>query len=189
MNKENTYIFTTIPETPSTNEIIYYKVPKDTILYHGSSKIKEIEEFTPNRHTFFALSEEYARTYATDIGIVFAYKVLVDFKLVALDLDNERVYQSAPDNIRKIMDDQYGFHNGHKRKSDTEKDNELCEYLCQYNRGDDGRIIDIELPSYNGYATNKMYGETEIDDLPPELVICDKCRLECIDNISHSASL
>jgi hypothetical protein len=188
-SKENPDIFTTIPANPTTNDITYYKILKDTILYHGSSKIKELTEFNPNHHTFFALSEEYARTYATDVGIVFAYRVLFDFELVALDLDNDRLYQSAPDNIREIMDEQYGFHNRHKRKSHTMKDNELSIYLCQYNRSDDGSVIDIELPSYNGYATNKMYGETELDDLPPELVICDKCRLECIDNISHSASL
>jgi len=191
-NKENistSFHFSILPSNPTNNDIVYYTIPKDTILYHGSSKIKEISEFIPNRHTFFALSEEHARTYATDVGIVFAYRVLFDFKLVALDLGNERLYQTAPDNIREIMDDQYGFHNGHKRKSYTAKDNELCEYLCQYNRRDDGSVINIELPSYNGYATNKMYGETELDDLPPELVICDKCRLECIDNISHSASL
>ena len=189
MNKENICIFTTIPANPSTNEITYYKIPKDTILYHGSSKIKEISEFIPNRHTFFALSEEYARTYATDIGVVFAYRVLFDFKLVAMDLYNERLYETAPGNIRQVMNEQYGFHNGNKRKSDTEKDNELCEYLCQYNRSNDGSIIVPELPTYDGYATNKMYGESEIDDLPPELVICDKWRLECIDNISHSASM
>jgi len=149
------------------DSITYYIIPKGTFLYHGSNKIDSPKQLDKERHTFFALTNEYANKYAKETGNVLRFKVDTELKLVAMDKDNETLYKKAsiePINIKKIMDENYGFHNQHKRKSIPDKDNELSEYLCK--------------EGYDGYAANHMEGTTFDEDLDPELIICDKSKLE-----------
>ena len=73
------------------------------------------------------------------------------------------------------MDENYGFHNNHKRKSIPDKDNALSMYLCE--------------KGYDGYAANDMNGVSEFgdDDLDPEVIICDKHNLKFIELIQNKA--
>ena len=151
--------------------ITYYVIPKTTLLYHGSNSISSPDDLEKGRHTFFALTNEYASKYAKETGIVLVFQPTEDLQLIAMDKDNTKLYKKAPAYIQKIMDEHYGFHNNHKRKSDQTEDNELSKYLCSIN--------------YNGYAANKMRGITSFEDLDPELIICDKDKLQFVKLIKN----
>lgn len=146
--------------------ITYYIIPKNTLLYHGSNTISSPDDLEKGRHTFFALTNEYASKYAKETGTVLVFQPTEDLRLIAMDKDNTKLYKNAPAYIQKIMDEQYGFHNDHKRKSDPNEDNTLSKYLC--------------ITNYDGYAANKMSGITSFEDLDPELIICDKDKLEFV---------
>ena len=151
--------------------ITYYIIPKNTLLYHGSNTISSLDDLEKGRHTFFALTNEYASKYAKETGTVLVFKPTEDLHLIAMDKNNTKLYKNAPMNIQKIMDEQYGFHNDHKRKSDPTEDNALSKYLC--------------INNYDGYAANKMRGITSFEDLDPELIICDKDKLEFVRIINN----
>ena len=154
--------------------ITYYIIPKTTYLYHGSNKLASPDNLEKGKHTFLALTNEYANKYANETGNVLVFQPVEDLKLVAMDKDNEQIYRNAPKHIQKIMDDQYGFHNNHKRKSDPIEDNELSKYLCG--------------SKYKGYAANKMSGITSFDDLDAEVIICDTDKLKFIQLIQNKIS-
>lgn len=158
-------------ETTLDDGITYYVIPKTTLLYHGSDKISSPDDLEKGKHTFFALTNEYASKYAKETGNVLVFKPTEDLYLIAMDKDNIKLYENAPVNIQKIMDEQYGFHNEHKRKSDPNEDNALSKYLC--------------ITNYAGYAANKMRGITSFEDLDPELIICDKDKLEFVRIINN----
>jgi hypothetical protein len=151
--------------------ITYYIIPKTTYLYHGSNRISSPKDLEKKKHTFFALTNEYANKYANETGTVLVFQPTEELKLVAMDKDNEQIYRNAPKCIKKIMDDQYGFHNNHKRKSDPIEDNELSKYLCNN--------------KYQGYAADKMKGISSFEDLDAELIICDKDKLTFIEVIKN----
>jgi len=152
------------------DSITYYIIPAETYLYHGSNKLSSKDDFEENKHTFFALTNEYAKKYAKgNNGKVFKFKLKHKLQLVAMDKPNQQLYEDATDDIKNIMDDNYGFHNEHKRKSIGEKDKQLSEYLCKN--------------GYQGYAANYMTGKSKLgdEDLDPEIIICNKENLEFIE--------
>ena len=155
--------------------ITYYIIPEGTILYHGSNNISSHEQLQEKRHTFFALTKDYAQKYAKESGNVFKFRVNEEIHLVSMDKPNKTLYQNAPSKIQKIMKENYGFHNKHKRKSIPDNDNELSEYLCK--------------EVYDGYAANHMKGTTFDEDLDPELIICDKNKLEFVELVKNKASV
>tara|TARA_B110000879_G_C11166830_1_gene511685 strand:- start:65 stop:1090 length:1026 start_codon:yes stop_codon:yes gene_type:complete len=157
------------------NDITYYIIPKGTVLYHGSNTISTPEQLLEKRHTFFALTNEYASKYAKETGNVFKFETNTEIRLIAIDKPNETLYMNASDKIQNILDENYGFHNDHKRKSIPGKDNALSMYLCE-NR-------------YDGYAANHMVGVSKLgdDDLDPEVIICDKQNLKSIEFIQNKA--
>jgi len=170
MNSEE-FNFETITEVGIT----YYIIPKGTVLYHGSNTISTPEQLLEKRHTFFALTNEYASKYAKETGNVFKFETNTEIRLIAIDKPNETLYRNASDKIQNILDENYGFHNDHKRKSIPGKDNALSMYLCE-NR-------------YDGYAANHMVGVSKLgdDDLDPEVIICDKQNLKSIEFIQNKA--
>jgi hypothetical protein len=155
--------------------ITYYIIPKGTVLYHGSNHISTPEQLQERRHTFFALTNEYASKYAKETGNIFKFATNKELRLIAIDKPNETLYTNASDKIQKILDENYGFHNDHKRKSIPGKDNALSMYLCEN--------------EYAGYAANNMKGVSEFgdDDLDPEVIICDKHNLKFIELIQNKA--
>ena len=157
--------------------ITYYIIPEGTILYHGSNNISFPEQLQEKRHTFFALTKDYAQKYAKESGNIFKFHANKEMRLVAIDKPNETLYQNAPVKIQKIMNENYGFHNDHKRKSIPDKDNTLSMYLCEV--------------GYDGYAANNMSGVSNVgdDDLDPEVIICDKQNLKFIEIIQNEASV
>ena len=171
MNNPEEFNFETITE----DDITYYIIPKGTVLYHGSNNILRPEQLQQKRHTFFALTNEYASKYAKETGNVFKFETNKELRLIAIDKLNDTLYSNASDEIKKILYENYGFNNYHKRKSMQDKDKTLSMYLCK--------------KGYAGYAANHMKGVSKFgdDDLDPEVIICDKQDLKFIELIQNKA--
>ena len=171
MNSPEEFNFETITE----DDITYYIIPKGTVLYHGSNRIFTPELLQERHHTFFALTNNYAKKYANKTGKVLKFETNKELRLIAIDKPNETLYRNASDEIQKILDENYGFHNDHKRKSISDNDNALSMYLCK--------------KGYAGYAANHMDGVSILgdDDLDPEVIICDKHNLKFIELIQNEA--
>jgi len=162
-------------EPITEDDITYYIIPKGTVLYHGSNIISTPEQLQERRHTFFALTNEYANKYAKEKGNVFKFETKNPLRLIAIDKPNHILHENAPLNIQTILDENYGFHNDHKRKSIPDNDKTLSMYLCK--------------KGYAGYAANHMKGVSKFgdDDLDPEVIICDKHNLKFIELIQNKA--
>ena len=152
--------------------ITYYIIPYGTTLYHGSCNISSPDQIIKGKHIYLSLTEEYAKTYASKCKTGTPGHILKwhlpetkekkeDFKLVAIDKPNNKLYNDAPEKIQVILNKNYGFNieGEHKRCSVPEKDHELSDYLCK--------------KGYNGYAANKMLGQHLQSDLDPEIVLCN----------------
>lgn len=160
-------------DTINKEGIKYYVIPEGTMLYHGSDTVKEINgipDFYKRLHTFFALSQEYAAKYVKRTGNVYQFRTLNSIELVALDKPNEVLYDKVSQEMKKILDDNYGFHNNQIRKSVPKNDNALSQYLCEN--------------GFNGYAAGYMNGVHWTDNLDPEIVLCNINSLEYIGRIN-----
>jgi hypothetical protein len=151
-------------EIKADKGITYYIIPAGTDLYHGSDVINNIADMKDGQHTFFAVTTEYAATYAKKTGNIFHFTTKKDIQLVAMDKPNKTLYKNADADIKKIMDTNYGFQNEHKRKSEQKSDNALSAYLCK--------------TGYNGYAAGEMKGVDFTFDLDPEIIICHVNQLQ-----------
>jgi hypothetical protein len=147
----------------------YYIIPEGTKIYRGIKKKKfdkYSEVYDEFINTFFAFDIDAARLYGNSVyEFIFTKPVL----LLALDKIGPNFFDKCPENIKKILQEHYGYKDGSLsemriRYSINEKDSELVKYLCK-----NGEI---------GYATNFMHkeGEYYADGNPvlfhKELVLC-----------------
>lgn len=168
-------IFSNKVTDPNTG-IIYYLIPKNTTLYRGDSKIDFIPDKLPRHPLFFGLNEKDVEQY----GIVYRYKTRKPLTLVALDTNNDGLYNNIPANnneVKQILRDQYGFYDKENRRdSDNTKDNKIVKFLCEN--------------GFEGYANDEM---THIDasrgDFHKEIVICDTSNIEYDGKVEISKEL
>jgi len=143
--------------TDPTNGIIYYHIPANTILYRGDSNPNFNPHHLYNSPLFFGLNNKDVEQY----GIVYRYKTITPLQLLALDESNPQFYDNAPENIKTILKEQYGFNDPERRRnSDGPKDKLLVAYICKN--------------GYSGYANDKMnHYDPGRGDFHKEIVICD----------------
>lgn len=149
------------------NGYSYYELPEGYPLFKAGKDSKDTMVLAPNKHYFFGVKNtdtDYIESYENEYGIIFEFKTKQPYRLLALD-DKEttkKLYTNAPENIQKILQQNYGYPNG-VRNSVGNKDRELSEYLCKI--------------GFNGYATNKMNTDFE-GTFHPEFMICDVSNIE-----------
>ena len=121
---------------------------------HTSLKLKPREFFG-----VYNMNPTYIESYENEYGIIFAFKTMRKYKLLALDHPDTKdaLYKKAPENIKQILEKNYGYTMSGKRDSKLNSDLTLSQYLC-----DEG---------YEGYATNFM--QTDTGEFQPEFMICD----------------
>lgn len=141
--------------------IKYYVFPAGYPLFKANQTNKETI-FSKGYPSFFGMknmSAEYIEAYEEEYGIIFEYITTRELNLLALDDKSTQsyLYNKAPREIQKILEDNYGYHNG-VRNSVGEKDKQFAKYLCSL--------------GYDGYATNIM--PTDFGGIfHIELLICD----------------
>jgi len=138
------------------NGNIYYILNRSAKIYRADDKkINNMAHYKPR---FFGYNEEDIKSYGS---VVYEFKTNKKLKLLALDKNIKSFYDSAPKNIKQILDKQYGY-DGTKaviRDSNSKKDNELVDYLYENN--------------FDGYATNLMDKVDGFDGLfHREIAIC-----------------
>lgn len=153
----------------------YYVVPVNYPLFKASKYIRkgEILQLNPGQHSFFGLknmNSSYISEYEDEYGVIFEYKTTRVYNLIALD-DPETVdliYQSAPDNIKQILDENYGHISG-RRNSEPNNDRILSMYLCSLNK--------------DGYAVHNMMTESG-GIFHTELMICNCSGIQYVGQIT-----
>jgi hypothetical protein len=156
----------------------YYVIPVNYPLFKATTNIHKGEtmQLRANQHSFFGLknmSPLYIDEYQDEYGVIFEYKTTRVYNLIALN-DSATVdllYQSAPNNIKQILDNNYGHISG-KRDSESNNDRTLSMYLCSLN--------------YDGYAIHNMMNETG-GRFHTELMICNCDGIEYVGQITEES--
>ena len=118
--------------------------------------------------TFFSIAPGEVEQY----GMVFEFELQRPYKLLALDhpTTKEILYETAPKEMRNIMENNYGFHTT-RRNSEGEKDRRLASYFCEN--------------GFEGYATNEMLNiDDAINDFHVEVVVCDPSQVKMVKQIT-----
>lgn len=155
----------------------YYKLPADTYLYRGDNN-ETPGHLSKIKPRFFAYTKEAANTYGE---ILFKFVVKNDLLLLAIDKNIDSLYREAPENIKMILENNYGYISNdtktRMRVSDYGKDNELLDYICNNTK-------------FDGYATDLMdKPRIEGGSFHHEITICDYSNIsEMVENISDKTT-
>ena len=129
----------------------YYILEEGTMLYRGDNNNITVNDYSPR---FFVKNKENTKTYGK---IIYEFQVKEDLKLLAIDKNITFFYDNAPEDIQKILRENYGYISK-KRLSESIQDNNLLNYICNETK-------------YDGYAANKM--DTIFSHFDPEITICE----------------
>jgi hypothetical protein len=161
--------------TIKKNGLKYYIFPSGLGLFKATKNYDKSGSFflNPSGSYFFGfknMSPDYIDAYEKEYGIIFEFLTTREYKLLALDdhETQERIYQKAPKNIKRILDINYGHLTG-TRTSDNEPDRELSLYLCS--------------KGFEGYAIHDMntdFGGKFHD----ELMLCDMDGIQYVGKIT-----
>jgi len=185
MDNENEFVFKTPIEE---NGLKFYQFPIGYPLFKASKYINPLNpEITlePNTPYFFGLknmNEYYISSYEKEYGVIFEFKTLTPYKLLALDdpATLAKLYKSSPVNIQQILKFNFGFQpdlmspNSNKRFSIDTSDKELARYLCKL--------------GYQGYAIYKMATDFK-GTFHPELLICNCQGIQFVKQITSTEKM
>jgi hypothetical protein len=166
------------PVIDATTGLTYYVFPKGYPLFKADkswNKNNTPPKFEIGKHPFFGLKkmdEEYIETYETQYGVIFEFITTREYRLIALDKTTTQfvLHEKAPENIKTILEKNYGYGNKGIRDSVSEADRELSSYLCS--------------KGYEGYAIHGMPTDTIGGIFNDELMICDATGIELVGQIT-----
>lgn len=158
------------------NGIYYYIIPMGYPVWKAHKTLSRgaILTLRPNRPYFFGLKNmnpEYIESYENEYGVIFEFVTMRDYRLIALDDKQTQttLYQDAPENIKQILENNYGFNNN-LRNSVSEPDRQISEYICSL--------------GYDGYAIHDMKTDNMGGIFHDELMICDASDLEYVGKVT-----
>jgi hypothetical protein len=159
------------------NGMLYYIIPQDYPLFKATKSYDTASGglfLDPKGYYFFGVKDEnpdYIESYEKEYGIIFEFITTRPYKLLALDKKEtlDKLYQNAPEEIRNILDNNYGYTNG-LRNSETTSDHVLSEYICRTG-------------GYDGYAIKHM--ATDFDgSFHPEFMFCDISSINYVKKVT-----
>uniref|UniRef100_A0A6C0KRM4 Uncharacterized protein n=1 Tax=viral metagenome TaxID=1070528 RepID=A0A6C0KRM4_9ZZZZ len=168
------------------NGLNFYLFPAGFQLFKASKYINSSKPeitFEQNTPYFFGLKNmnpKYISSYEKEYGVIFEYQIITPYKLLALDDQSNLsiLYSAAPDNIKKILEKNYGFiENSNleiKRDSEAESDREFSKYLCKL--------------GFQGYAISKMATSFQ-GTFHPELLICNTNGIKFVNQITSKEKM
>jgi hypothetical protein len=180
-NKENEF-----KNLIEENGIKYYQFPIGFPLFKASKYINPLNpEITlePNTPYFFGLknmNDNYIASYEKEYGVIFEFKTLTPYKLLALDdpATLAKLFETSPRNIQQILSYNYGYNGDltspNKRFSVGNSDKELAIYLCKI--------------GYQGYAIYKMATDFK-GTFHPELLICNCQGIQFVKQITSTEKM
>lgn len=169
----DTSIFNNITEE---NGINYYTIPMGYPVWkaHKTLNLGNTLILEPNRPYFFGLKNmnpEYIESYEDEYGVIFEFVTMREYRLISLDDKQTQttLYQNAPANIKRILENNYGYHNN-LRNSVSGPDREISQYICSL--------------GYDGYAIHDMKTDNMGGIFHDELMICDASDLEYVGKVT-----
>jgi hypothetical protein len=154
----------------------YYKLPKKTQLYRGSDT-ESSHIVQPNRPSFFGFTLEAVEQYG---AYAHTYSITAELKLLAImEMDtSSNFYKEAPENIKKILDTNFGYITKDLRYSPADYSNQTDKKVMKYLCG--------KYQIYHGYAMNglktKNTGITGgSETFPAELAVCGDSLNKVVD--------
>jgi len=161
------------------NDMWYYLIPQDYPLFKATKNYDVATGglyLNPEGYYFFGVKDEtpgYIESYEKEYGIIFEFITKRPYKLLALDKKEtiEKLYESAPQEIQFILENNYGYTNG-LRNSETSSDHELAKYIC--NNG------------YEGYAIKHMSTDFS-GSFHPEFMFCDVTGISYVKKVTTDA--
>ena len=158
----------------------YYIIPESTLLYRGDTPaytyyVNDDQKFIFNPgFYFFGTNEDHVEQY----GIVFEFQTIKSYKLLALDSKDSleklkaKIYDTK---ICHILDKNYGTTTG-IRYSESEKDKQLCYFLC--------------VNGYEGYAILKDRSTSFSGIFHHEVMICNpQSGIECVSVVTSEEDI
>lgn len=143
-------------QTDKKTGIIYYSLPKGTVLYRGDSDPKIGNKMTlENQITFFGFDQGNVEE---NYGVAYKFRTTNELKLIALDkigldndiktkflaiIDKKCKNQEEYEKIKRILDENYGYKNG-IRTSVSKNDKTISQFICD------------NFTKYDGYACEEM---------------------------------
>lgn len=158
------------------NGVKYYTIPLGYPVWkaHKTLSLGNTLILEPNRPYFFGLKDmnpAYIESYEEEYGVIFEFVTMREYRLIALDDKQTQttLYQNAPANIKRILENNYGYHNN-LRNSVSEPDRQISEYICSL--------------GYDGYAIHDMKTDNMGGIFHDELMICDASDLEYVGKVT-----
>ena len=132
-----------------------YVIDKETKIYRGDKSDVNPQDKLSKEYLFFTPKMDQAKQY----GIVSEFETNKPLRVVALDDITEDFFNSAPEDVKKYLESNYGYNTDKKLRISTESgDFRVSQYIC-----DEG---------YDGYAINTMATDSE-GTFHQEIVICN----------------
>ena len=132
-----------------------YVIDKETKIYRGDKSDVNPQDKLSKEYLFFTPKMDQAKQY----GIVSEFETNKPMRVVALDDITEDFFNSAPEDVKKYLESNYGYNTDKKLRISTETgDFRVSQYIC-----DEG---------YDGYAINTMATDSE-GTFHQEIVICN----------------
>ena len=135
--------------------VIEHTTEKPTKLYRGDKLGINPQDKLSKDYLFFTPKMDQAKQY----GIVSEFETNKPLRVVALDDITEDFFNSAPEDVKKYLESNYGYNTDKKLRISTESgDFRVSQYIC-----DEG---------YDGYAIDTMATDSE-GTFHQEIVICN----------------
>lgn len=132
-----------------------YVIDKETKIYRGDKSDVNPQDKLSKEYLFFTPKMDQAKQY----GIVSEFETNKHLRVVALDNITEDFFNSAPEDVKKYLESNYGYNTDKKLRISTESgDFRVSQYIC-----DEG---------YDGYAIDTMATDSE-GTFHQEIVICN----------------
>lgn len=136
-------------------KINVYVIGKYTKIYRGDKSDVNPQDKLSKEYLFFTPKMDQAKQY----GIVSEFETNKPLHVVALDNITEDFFNSAPKDVKKYLESNYGYNTDKKLRISTESgDFRVSQYIC-----DEG---------YDGYAIDTMATDSE-GTFHQEIVICN----------------
>lgn len=160
------------------NDMWYYLIPEKYPLFKATKTYDSTSGglyLNPEGYYFFGVKDEtpgYIESYEKEYGIIFEFVTTRPYKLLALDKKEtqDKLYQNAPEEIKLILENNYGYTNG-LRNSETTSDHKLSEYICKNDYG------------YDGYAIKYMQTDFK-GSFHPEFMFCDISGINYVKKVT-----
>ena len=151
----------------------YASIPTGALLYHGDN-LNTGNDILVGDLKYFLIEPEHE--VDNQYGIMHRFRTKIPLNFIRLDnKDTQKyLYEISNDRNKLILEQNFGYNNSSKRKSDPDTDAEIAKFICELCKDSD----------FHGYLTDVMNTDME-GKFHPEIVICNPLdKLNFVETIT-----